>query len=53
MVDNDQSVADGLLDVKSNDIEELTGDKPKTPEEVIGEFDYIWKDHITNWRQMK
>ncbi|AFS01011.1 NmrA family NAD(P)-binding protein [Lentilactobacillus buchneri] len=53
VVDNDKSIADGLLDVKSDDIEELTGAKPKTPEEVIGEFDYIWKDHITNWRQMK
>lgn len=53
VVDNDKSIADGFMNVTSNDIEELTGDKPKTPEEVIGEFDYIWQDHVTNWRQMK
>ncbi|KRK47094.1 hypothetical protein FC96_GL000714 [Secundilactobacillus kimchicus JCM 15530] len=31
----------------------IVGDFSKLPEEVIGEFDYIWQDHITNWRQMK
>lgn len=53
VVDNDQAVGDGLFNVKSNDIEFLTGQKPKTAMDIAEKFDYIWKDHITNWRQMK
>ncbi len=53
VVDNDQAVGDGLFNVESNDIEFLTGNKPKTAMDIAANFDYIWRDNITNWRQMK
>lgn len=53
LVDNDQGVGDGIFNVQSNDIELLTGHKPKTAAEIASNFDYIWKNHVTNWRQMK
>ncbi|GAK30813.1 NmrA-like protein [Weissella oryzae SG25] len=53
VVDNDQAVGDGLFNVESNDIEFLTGHKPKTALDIASNFDYIWQNHITNWRQIK
>lgn len=53
MASNDLTIAEGLFNVKSNDVKILTGDAPKTVVEVIENYDYIWKDHITNWDQMK
>ncbi len=53
IVTNDKSIADGYMDVKSNDIELLTGQKPKTAEEIVNDFSYVWEDKVQSWAEMK
>ncbi|MBZ5978791.1 MAG: NmrA family NAD(P)-binding protein [Leuconostoc gelidum] len=53
IVSNDDSIRDGLLDIPSNDIEILTGHKPKTAKDIVHESSYVWENHITNWSQMR
>ena len=53
MVTNEASIAEGLMDVKSNDVELLTGQKPKTARELAKRYEYIWKNNIQNWKDIK
>lgn len=52
-VSNDENIAKGLMNVKSNSIEELTGHKARTAADIVDNYSYIWEDHITSWLQMK
>ena len=52
MVTNEASVAAGLMDVSSNTIELLTGQKPKTIREIAQNYSYIWEKNITNWKDI-
>lgn len=53
IVTNDASIRDGLLDIPSNDIELLTGRKPKTAKDIIADSSYVWEEHITRWADMR
>lgn len=53
MVTNEASIAEGLMDVKSDDVEKLTGQKPMTARELAKNYSYIWENHVTNWRDIK
>jgi len=52
MVTNEASIAEGLMDVSSNAIELLTGQKPKTVREIAQNYSYIWEKNITNWKDI-
>ena len=52
MVTNEASIAEGLMDVSSNTIELLTGQKPKTIREIAQNYSYIWEKNITNWKDI-
>jgi NAD(P)H dehydrogenase (quinone) len=52
MVTNEASIAEGLMDVPSNAIELLTGQKPKTAREIAKNYSYIWEKNITNWKDI-
>lgn len=53
MVTNEASIAEGLMDVLSDDVELLTGIKPLTARELAKNYSYIWENHITNWKDIK
>lgn len=52
MVTNEASIDEGLMDVCSNDVELLTGRKPKTAKEIAKNYAYIWEKGITNWKDI-
>lgn len=53
IVTNDASIKEGLLNVKSDEIELLTGQKPKTAKEIISDYRYIWENGIRDYRDIK
>lgn len=53
IVTNDEAVRDGMLDVKSDAIEKLTGQKPKRAKEIVCDYQYIWEERITNWKDIR
>lgn len=53
MVTNEASIAEGLMDIKSDAVEKLTGKKPKTVKEIANDFSYIWERKITKWDDIK
>ncbi|MGW9529135.1 NmrA family NAD(P)-binding protein [Paenibacillus terrae] len=53
LMTTDASIKEGLLNVKSDAIEVLTGQKPKTARDIVGKYKYIWENHIRSWRDMK
>lgn len=53
MVTNEASIAEGLMDVPSTDIEDVTGKKPSTAAELAKNYAYIWENHVTHWRDIK
>lgn len=53
MVTNEASIAEGLMDVKSDAVEKLTGTKPKTAREIAQNYSYIWEKNVTNWKDIK
>ena len=53
IVMNDLTVQEGLMNVESNAVEILTGKPAKTAAEIIEESAYVWREHVTNWSQMK
>lgn len=53
MVTNEASIAEGLMDVASNDIETITGTAPAKMKDLAPKYAYIWEDQITNWKDMK
>lgn len=53
MVTNEASIAEGLMNVVSNDFTTLTLKTPMTVREMIGYYSYIWEDKICNWKDIK
>lgn len=53
MVTNEGSIAEGLMDVASDDVELLTGRKPMTARELAQNYSYIWENHVTNWKDIR
>lgn len=53
MVTNEASIAEGLMDVASDDVEKLTGKKPMTARELAPNYSYIWENHVTNWKDIR
>lgn len=53
MVTNESSIAEGLMDVHSDDVELLAGRKPMTARELAKNYSYIWENNITNRKDIK
>ncbi|NDL65837.1 NmrA family NAD(P)-binding protein [Acerihabitans arboris] len=52
MVTNEASIAEGLMDVRSDDVFSLTGKQPFTPRELLHKYSYIWEKRITHWKDI-
>lgn len=50
---NDETIRDGLMNVPSNDIELLTGQKPKRIEDIIKNYSYVWEEKVNHWTQLR
>ncbi len=50
---NEQAVKTGLMNVPSNDVELLTGDKPKSAQDVAPLYAAMWQADINNWLKIK
>lgn len=50
---NEQAVATGLMNVPSNDVELLTGEKPKRADEIAPLYKPMWEADINNWLKIK
>lgn len=53
MVTNEGGIAEGLMDVHSDDVELLAGRKPMTARELAKNYSYIWENNITNRKDIK
>ncbi|MFA8091727.1 NmrA family NAD(P)-binding protein [Klebsiella oxytoca] len=53
MVTNEASIAEGLMDIKSDDFEKLTHQKPRTAKELLTKYHYIWEEKISSWKDIK
>jgi NAD(P)H dehydrogenase (quinone) len=53
IVTNDEAVLNGMEDVESTAIKDLTGQDPKTAADIVNNYSYIWEENISNWNQMK
>ena len=53
MVTNEGSIAEGLMNVASDAVEKLTGQKPKTAREIAQDYSYIWVNQVRNWKDIK
>lgn len=52
-VTNDESILSGLMNVTSNDVELLTGNKPKRVSDIIEKYTYMWKGNISDYLSIK
>lgn len=53
IVTNDATIKTGAMDIKSNDVELLTGQRAKTVSEVAPKYSYIWEENVTSYRQIR
>ncbi|MEX2804946.1 NmrA family NAD(P)-binding protein [Streptococcus sp. H31] len=53
IVTNDEAVLNGMEDVESTAIKDLTGQEPRTAADIVNNYSYIWEENITNWDQMR
>ncbi|TKI05980.1 NmrA family NAD(P)-binding protein [Martelella alba] len=53
MVTNEASIAEGLMDFRSDDFYKLTLRIPKTAKDLVQRYSYIWKEKISNWKDIK
>ena len=40
------------MGVISHDVELLTGRKPLEVRDLLDQYSYVWKEKVTNWKQM-
>lgn len=52
MITNEAGIAEGQMGVVSHDVELLTGRKPLEVRDLLDEYSYVWKEKVTNWKQM-
>ena len=52
MITNEVGIAEGQMGVVSHDVELLTGRKPLEVRDLLDEYSYMWKNKVTNWKQM-
>lgn len=53
IVTNDEAVLNGMEDVESTAIKDLTGQEPKTAADIVEKYSYIWEEKVSNWNQMR
>ncbi|MEA9389691.1 NmrA family NAD(P)-binding protein [Acerihabitans sp. TG2] len=52
MVTNEASIAEGLMDVKSDDFFTITGQHALTAKNLVVKYSYIWEKGITHWKDI-
>ncbi len=53
MVTNEKGIANGQMGVVSHDVEKLTGKKPLEIPDLLDTYSYVWKEKLTNIRQLR
>ncbi|WP_414732610.1 NmrA family NAD(P)-binding protein [Acetobacterium carbinolicum] len=53
MITNEGGVATGQMAIISHDVEKLLGRKPLEIRDVMPNYDYVWKEKITSYRQFR
>jgi len=53
MVTNEKGIAEGQMGVVSHDVEKLTGRKPLEVADLLDTYSYVWKEKLTNIRQLR
>lgn len=53
MVTNEKGIAEGQMGVVSHDVEKLTGRKPLEVPDLLETYSYVWKERLTNVRQLR
>ncbi|MCI5503591.1 MAG: NmrA family NAD(P)-binding protein [Eubacterium sp.] len=52
MVTNEGGIASGQMGVVSHDVEKLIGRKPLEVQDLLDTYSYVWKEKLTNIRQL-
>lgn len=53
MVTNEKGIAEGQMGVVSHDVEKLTGRKPLKVSDLLETYSYVWREKLTNTRQLR
>lgn len=52
MITNEAGISEGQMGIVSHDVELLTGKKPLEVRDLLEEYSYVWRNKVTNWKQM-
>lgn len=52
MITNEKGIADGQMAIVSHDVEKLTGGKPLEIQDLLDRYSYVWREHITSYKQI-
>ncbi|MFS2222555.1 NmrA family NAD(P)-binding protein [Pantoea sp. B65] len=52
MVTNEASIAEGLMDVASDDFHIITGQQALTAKDLVEKYSYIWKENVRHWKDI-
>lgn len=53
MVTNEKGIAKDQMSIISHDVEKLTGRKPLEIPDLLNTYSYVWKEKLTNIRQLR
>ena len=52
MITNEAGISEGQMGIVSHDVELLTGRKPLEVRDLLDQYSYVWRDKVTNWKQL-
>lgn len=52
MITNEAGISEGQMGIVTHDVELLTGRKPLEVYDLLDKYSYVWKNQVSNWKDM-
>lgn len=52
MITNEAGISEGQMGIVTHDVELLTGRKPLEVSDLLDKYSYVWKNKVSNWKDM-
>lgn len=52
MITNEAGIAEGQMGIVTHDVELLTGRKPLEVYDLLDKYSYVWKNRVSNWKDL-
>lgn len=52
MITNEAGISEGQMGIVTHDVELLTGRKPLEVYDLLDKYSYVWKNRVSNWKDM-